>query len=159
MTSSAKPSESKPSRPWILSASYWNDVAKDTVKAVCVALAIYLAGVLGGIFKLHVQILYIALALVAPIFLYVLPVLLFKRTRSGLAGIIVGSIAGGLGVAWVSSIASTTWHVGDGWEVLISVGAGMLIFTAGAILAERVWRTRGKDGQPDEDKPTAKDGS
>jgi hypothetical protein len=42
-------SKEQPSRPWILTLTYWNDVAKDVVKALCVAFAIYLGGVIGGI--------------------------------------------------------------------------------------------------------------
>ncbi len=47
-----------PSRPWIISLAYWNDVAKDVVKAACVAFSFYLGGVMVGIFKLHIRIVF-----------------------------------------------------------------------------------------------------
>jgi hypothetical protein len=61
MSSQPDSSDSNPrSRPWIISLVYWNDVAKDTVKALTIALVVYIGGVIGGVFKLHHQVLSIA---------------------------------------------------------------------------------------------------
>lgn len=44
-------------RPWILTKSYWNEVAKDAVKAVVVGSVVYLGGVVANVFPKEPRIL------------------------------------------------------------------------------------------------------
>jgi hypothetical protein len=68
MASPSKPESSASSpRPWIVSLAYWNDVAKDVVKAICVTFVIYIGGVLVGVFKLHTAIVVSVLGLLVAI--------------------------------------------------------------------------------------------
>jgi hypothetical protein len=67
------------SRPWIISLAYWNDVAKDVVKAACIAFVIYLGGVIAGIFKLHIEVVIGVIAALAAILIWTIKPFLDER--------------------------------------------------------------------------------
>jgi hypothetical protein len=140
-------SKELPPRPWILTAVYWNGVAKDVVKALCVALAIYLGGVIGGVFKVHPQIIAAALIVIIALLGYVtLESLLYRvklRQRSRLVGAIGGGIIGAIiGVVCGTPeaiIVANTWHSAPAWVPNL-VAVGSLLLT-GAI-GDRILRRR-----------------
>ena len=118
----------RPHRPWIFSAVYWNDVAKDVVKATSAALVIYLFGAIAGVFKLHIAILWIVLVVLAGILLYTTLEYLFRKgkvRRAWLAGGIIGAVGGGV----LGQIINSNWHL-PGWTGY-PVGAGFALVTAG----------------------------
>ena len=119
----------QPSRPWILSKQYWNDVAKDTVKAACAALAIYLGGVVGGVFKLHIQILIIAAIFAGSVLAYAILGYFAERLR--LNSIAIACIIGGIAAGGITATATRGHHLGAGWGFLIGVGVGALMAVIG----------------------------
>jgi hypothetical protein len=132
-------------RPWILTTVYWNDVAKDVVKALCVALAIYLGGAAGGIFKVHPQIIAAALigvvAILSDVVLHSVLGRAIRRNRltgaigGGVIGGVIGSICGGL----ESAIIAITWPSAPTWvPTLVSV----VIILFAASMARRILRRR-----------------
>jgi hypothetical protein len=138
-------SKEQPSRPWILTMAYWDDVAKDVVKALCVALAIYLGGVAGGIFKVHPQIIAAALigvvAILGDVVLHSLLYRAIRRNRltgaigGGIIGAIIGGICGGL--EW--TIVATAWQSVPTWVPALIAFA--IIFFAMS-MANRILRHR-----------------
>jgi hypothetical protein len=117
---SNKTNENEPSQlPWILSAAYWNDVAKDVVKAASAALVIYLGGVVGGVFKIHFAILVVIVIVIISVIVYVFIFSLGRKGKHhpGLASLIC--TLGGVGVA---GFVSSNWHLAAGWFVVISLG-------------------------------------
>ncbi len=132
-----KPGDNVPSsRPWIFTATYWNDVAKDVVKVTCSALTIYLLGTIGGIFKLHIEILVIVLVIAAFILLFALLEYLIRNRnlRPGWAFIIVGAAGGVV----IQVIISLKWHL-PGWSfILISFGFVLLVGGIGRWLGWRI---------------------
>ena len=133
------------SRPWVLSIAYWNDVAKDVVKALCVAFAIYLAGVVGGVFKVHPQIIAAALIVFVAIFSdVVLHSLLYRAIRrnrltGAIGGAIIGAIIGGIcgGLEW--TIVTITWPSVPTWVPTLIVIVVLLFATS---MANRILRHR-----------------
>jgi hypothetical protein len=125
---SKKTNGNEPSQlPWILSAAYWNDVAKDVVKAASAALVIYLGGVVGGVFKIHFAILAIIVTVIVIIsaMVFVGIFAIGKKTgkhHPGLASLICP--LGGVGVA---AFVSSNWHLASGWFVLICLGYGGIV--------------------------------
>jgi hypothetical protein len=122
---SKKTNGNEPSQPpWILSAAYWNDVAKDVVKAASAALVIYLCGVVGGVFKVHFAILVIIVIVIISVIVYVFIFSLSMKGKHypGLASLICA--LGGVGVA---GFASTNWHLAAGWFILISLGYAVTV--------------------------------
>lgn len=149
MASPKKPDyDVRPPRPWIFSATYWNDVAKDVVKATSAALVIYLLGVIAGIFKLHTAILWIVLVILVGILSYAALEYLVRKgrvRRPWLAGGIIGGVGGGV----VGQVINSTWGLPN-WAAFL-VGAGFALLTAGvgAWLGGRVLpRTVGDNAQP-----------
>ena len=138
----------QPSRPWILSKQYWNDVAKDTVKAACAALAIYLGGVVGGVFKLHIQILIIAAIFAGSIIAYV--ILTYFTERPGLV-FVIGCIIGGITAGGITATATRGHHLGAGWGFLVGVGIGALVVVMGTGLLWLIKPKRLKISQLDHD--------
>ena len=138
-------------RPWIFSATYWNDVAKDVVKATTAALVIYLFGAIAGVFKLHIAILFIVLVILAFILLFTILEYLYrtgKVQRAWLAGGIIGAVGGGA----VAQIVNSYWHL-PGWTGF-PVGFGFSAVTAGVgtWLGGRVIpRMVGNNGSADKD--------
>src|SRR5690349_16931396 len=97
-----------PPRPWIFSATYWNEVAKDVVKATSAALVIYLFGVIAGVFKLHIIILFIVLIILAFILFNAILVYLVREgkvRRPGLVGAIIGGVGGGV----IAQVINSNW--------------------------------------------------
>src|SRR5690242_7143246 len=146
MAQSTKPDPTS-SRPWIFSATYWNDVAKDVVKAACAALVIYLCGVIGGVFKLHIEVLVIVLIIVVTILLYAALEYLVKihKLRPALAGYIVGIPAAG----GITEFISLKWHLPSGWYYLIGAGFATLVLVIGRWLGRRVLPKAVGDSSPD----------
>jgi hypothetical protein len=107
-------------RPWILSAAYWNDVAKDVVKAASAALVIYLGGVVAGVFRIHLAILAIVVIFAITIIVYVtiFAIGMKGKQRPGLASLVTS--AGGAGTA---QFITVNWHIaGIWWYLLITAG-------------------------------------
>jgi hypothetical protein len=136
-----------PPRAWILTVAYWNDVAKDVVKALCVAFAIYLGGAIGGVFKVHPQIIAVGLIVVVAILADVaLNSLLYRvklRQRSRLVGAIggglIGAIVGGICGTLEATIVATAWRSLPAW-VPTAVSLGIIIFAAS--IGDRILRRR-----------------